>query len=160
MLTQIKHKLVKVFRKDFRVSKYIIFIAKKNNNKGIILLQYFMIHHLSSKYHIETSRNTYIGKNLYTPHPFNIVIGHYVKIGNNCKIYHNVTLGQNKGAFPTIGDNVIIYTGAKIFGNINIGENAVIGAGAVVTKDVVANTIVAGNPAKIIGYRKDEDKYN
>ena len=57
---------------------------------------------------------------------------------------------QGKKHFPIIGDNVIIYAGACIVGGIKIGNNAIIGANAVVTKDVPDNAIVVGNPAKII----------
>ena len=57
------------------------------------------------------------------------------------------------GGAPTIGDNCIIYPGAKIFGKITIGNNVVIGANAVVNKDVPDNAIVAGVPARIIRYK-------
>ena len=74
-------------------------------------------------------------------------------IGRDCQIWHNVTIGTNKshsGKFPTIGDNVKICTGSIVIGDITIGNNAIIGAGSVVVKDVPANSVVAGNPAKII----------
>lgn len=74
-------------------------------------------------------------------------------IGRDCQIWHNVTIGTNKshsGNFPTIGNNVKICTGSVVIGDITIGNNAIIGAGSIVVKDVPANSIVAGNPAKII----------
>ena len=60
---------------------------------------------------------------------------------------------SRSGGTPTIGDNCIIYPGAKIFGKITIGNNVVIGANAVVNKDVPDNAVVAGVPARIIRYK-------
>ena len=79
-----------------------------------------------------------------------------VIIGKNCNISHQVTLGasncgQKKGV-PTIGDNVFIGPGAKMFGNINIGNNVAIGANCVVTKDIPENGIVIGVPGEIISW--------
>lgn len=90
------------------------------------------------------------------PHGLNgIIVSQYAKIGRNCIVYHQVTIGSKEDKYaPTIGDNVIIYPHAIIIGGINIGNNAVIGAGAVVTKDVPENAVVAGNPAKVIKMRE------
>ena len=77
------------------------------------------------------------------------------KIGAYCWINQQVSIGFSfDGGLPIIGDNVRVCPGAKVFGNITIGDNAIIGANAVVTKDVPANAIVAGNPAVIIGENK------
>ena len=91
--------------------------------------------------------------------PLFIIHGHstYIhaqRIGEGCQIWHNVTIGkklQGKDQLqPIIGNNVKISTGAIVIGNITIGDNSTIGAGSVVIKDVPANCVVAGNPAKII----------
>ena len=89
------------------------------------------------------------------PHPIGIVINKNAKIGRNCTIWQNVTIGDkcsktNNGTYPTIGDNVQIFAGSIIVGGITIGNNAVIGAGTVVLKDVPENATVVGNPARII----------
>ena len=84
------------------------------------------------------------------PHPVGIVIAKGVIVGKNCTIFQNVTIGCKKYKTPVIGDNVCIYPNSIIFGDITIGDNAIIGAGAVVLKDVPANAVVAGNPAKVI----------
>lgn len=72
------------------------------------------------------------------------------RIGNNFKTKHNVTIGNNGGGTPIIGDNVFIGVGAVVVGDITIGDNVQIGANAVVTKDVPSNAVVIGNPAYII----------
>ena len=80
-----------------------------------------------------------------------IVLHADCKIGKNCIIGTNVTIGgRGRKGVPVIGDNVYIATGAKVLGPITIGDNVVIGANAVVINDVPANVVVAGIPAKII----------
>ena len=95
-----------------------------------------------------------IGKNMFIDHGHGVVIGETSEIGNNVLIYHGVTLGGNslnKGKrHPTIGNNVIIGAGAKILGPLIIGDSARVGANAVVTKSVKANSTVMGIPAKIV----------
>lgn len=90
-----------------------------------------------------------IGGGLIIQHGFSTIIN-AEKIGNNCHVYQQVTIGYNGTRSPVIGDNVRICCGAKVIGGINIGNNVVIGANAVVCKDVPDNVIVAGVPAKII----------
>jgi serine O-acetyltransferase len=90
------------------------------------------------------------------PHPVGIVIGYKVIIGKGCKIYHNVTIGTKdtknfkNAPYPIIGDNVLIYPNSIIIGDISIGDNSIIGAGAIVLNDIPSNSIVIGNPARII----------
>ncbi|MBQ3102469.1 serine acetyltransferase [bacterium] len=85
-------------------------------------------------------------------HPLGIVIAPEVKIGDNCIIMQNVTIGyggsEKSHGYPIIGNNVKIFAGAVVVGNIKVGEGAVIAANSVVTKDVEPNTMVAGAPAK------------
>lgn len=111
---------------------------------------------LALKYSIEIGINPKIGKNLRIAHTQGIIIGNEVIIGDNCKLYQQVTLGQKKdgiegyGDDPIIGDNVIIFSGAKVFGKIHIGDNSIVGANAVVFQDVQNNHCAVGVPAKII----------
>lgn len=98
-----------------------------------------------------------IGGGIYIDHP------HYThlnaeKIGKDFKTKHNVTIGNNRGGIPTIGDNVFVGAGAVVVGKIKIGNNVQIGANAVVTKDVPDNAVVVGNPAYII--RLNGEKVN
>ncbi len=103
---------------------------------------------------IEIHPAAIIGKGFFIDHGHGVVIGETSIIGDNVLIYHGVTLGGtslNKGKrHPTVGDNVIIGAGAKVLGPILVGESARIGANAVVTKDVEANSTVMGIPAKEI----------
>ena len=88
-------------------------------------------------------------KNTKFVHPFGIVIIKSAQIGYNCTIYHNVTIGWWKKS-PKIGNNVTIYPNSMIIGDVEIGDNVIIGAGSVVTKSIPANKVAAGNPVRII----------
>ena len=82
-----------------------------------------------------------------------VVVHPKSQIGKNVKIYQNVTIGgRNNNGAPQIGDNVSIYAGACVLGNIHIGNNVQIGANAVVIHDVPDNAVVGGVPAKVIKY--------
>ncbi|MBO5834704.1 MAG: hypothetical protein J6R12_01515 [Bacteroidales bacterium] len=97
-----------------------------------------------------------IGKNFRFAHLPGIVIGDGAIIGNDCIVYHGVTIGQSHGLYPRIGNNVLIYPHTQILGGINIGDNVTILANSVVVKDIPSNTIVGGIPAKIIKQKKNE----
>ena len=83
-----------------------------------------------------------------------VVIGETAEIGNDVMFYHGVTLGgrsMSKGKrHPTIEDGVLVGAGAKILGNITVGKNAIIGANAVVTKDVKPDTVVVGAEQRVL----------
>lgn len=89
-------------------------------------------------------------QNVDFPHPIGIVMSVNVKLGKNCMIYQNVTIAGKDGKYPTLGDNVKVYAGACVLGGVKVGNNVIIGANAVVVKDVPDNCVVAGVPAKII----------
>lgn len=83
-----------------------------------------------------------------------IILAQGAKIGKNCSIHQGVTIGRVFGGprsgVPTIGNNVVIFAGAKILEGVKLSDNVVVGANAVVTKDVSENCVVAGVPAKVI----------
>jgi putative colanic acid biosynthesis acetyltransferase WcaB len=105
---------------------------------------------------VELPCETQIGTNLKLLHGIGLVVNGNTIIGKNCILRHCTTIGNKQlgdGSYstsPVIGNNVDIGSNVVIIGAINIGDNAIIGAGSVVVKDVPANAIVAGNPAKII----------
>ncbi len=111
---------------------------------------------------IEIHPGAKIGKGLFIDHGMGVVIGETAEIGDNVVMFHGVTLGgTGKGTgkrHPTVGNNVFIGSGAKVLGPINIGDNAKIGANAVVLKDVPNNATAVGIPAKIINSKNDDDK--
>jgi serine O-acetyltransferase len=93
-----------------------------------------------------------IGRRLVIDHGMGVVIGETAQIGDDCYIYHQVTLGvaRTMGGkrHPTVGNNVIIGAGAKVLGPIHVGDNARIGANAVVVDNVPADTTMVGIPAR------------
>ena len=103
---------------------------------------------------IEIHPGAKIGKRLIIDHGMGVVIGETAEIGDNCTIYHQVTLGgtgkETKKRHPTIGNNVMIGCGSKVLGNITIGDNVKIGANSVVTKDIPKNSTAVGIPCRII----------
>src|SRR3989339_429284 len=103
---------------------------------------------------IEIHPGAKIGKRFFIDHGFGVVIGETAIIGDDVTIYQGVTLGgtgHEKGKrHPTIGNNVVIGAEAIILGNITIGDNSRVGAGAVVTKPVPSHSTVVGNPSRIV----------
>ncbi len=110
---------------------------------------------------IEIHPGAKIGKNLFIDHGMGVVIGETSEIGNNVTIYHAVTLGgispsidserqRHEKRHPTIGDDVVIGSGAQIIGPVKVGNSSRIAANAVVVNDVPENTTMVGVPAKAV----------
>ncbi len=140
----------------FRISQYLF--QKKilwHFSKYIARLNQFMTG-------FECNIRASIDSGLFIPHSQNIVIGEGVEIGKNVTIYNGVTLGAKTMAmlspdldgnsatrYPIVEDDVVIFTGAKLIGFIRVGHNAIIGANAVVLKDVPPHASAVGVPAVI-----------
>ena len=118
---------------------------------------------------IEIHPKAKIGKNLFIDHGMGVVIGETSEIGDNVTIYHMVTLGGISPSInsdsqrqikrhPTLMNNVVIGSGAQILGPVIVGENAKVGANAVVTKNVPNNAVMIGIPAKNVGTSSGEFK--
>ena len=103
---------------------------------------------------IEIHPGAKIGSCLFIDHGMGIVFGETAEIGDNCTIYHGVTLGgtgKDTGKrHPTLGNNVLIGAGTKVLGPVYIGDNARIGAGSVVLKNLPANCTAVGVPAEVV----------
>lgn len=139
----------------FRVGCYLK--EKKNFIAKILYLMVFAIYkHQQWLTGIQLPMGTKCGKGMCFCHFSCIIVHGNATIGENCTIYHGVTIGGQRGlngGVPRIGNNVVLFAGAKVIGNVEIGDNVVVGANAVVTKDVPANAVVAGAPARIISYK-------
>lgn len=103
---------------------------------------------------IEIHPGAVIGRRFFIDHGMGVVIGETCIIGNNVTLYQGVTLGgtgKERGKrHPTLEDNVLVATGAKVLGSIVVGENSKVGAGSVVLKSVPANATVVGIPGKVV----------
>ena len=103
---------------------------------------------------IEIHPGAKIGRRLVIDHGMGIVIGETAEIGDDCLLYHGVTLGgtgKDQGKrHPTIGNNVLVSTGAKVLGPFKVGDNARIAANAVVLSEVPDNATAVGIPAQIV----------
>jgi len=103
---------------------------------------------------IEIHPGAKIGKGFFIDHGMGVVIGETAEIGDNCTLYHGVTLGGTSWAkekrHPTLGDNVVIGSGAKVLGPFRVGNDSKIGSNSVVVKEVPDNSTVVGIPGKIV----------
>jgi serine O-acetyltransferase len=102
---------------------------------------------------IEIHPGARLGPGLFIDHGMGVVIGETAEIGENVTIYQGVTLGgtslEKVKRHPTIGNNVVIGSGAKVLGPFTVGDNSRIGSGSVVVKEVPANSVVVGVPGRI-----------
>ena len=103
---------------------------------------------------IEIHPGARIGKGFFIDHGMGVVIGETAEIGDNCTLYHGVTLGGTSWAkekrHPTLGNNVVIGSGAKVLGPFRVGNDSKIGSNSVVVKEVPDNSTVVGIPGKIV----------
>lgn len=164
--------LVKTYfvEEGFRYSFWLRTNNYLGNVKGkFFLFPVFMItkliqRHLKFKFGLQIHSYGKIDKGLYIPHFSGVFINGNVIIGKNFTISQGVSIGVtnrgSKSGTPVIGDNVYIGPGAKIIGNVNIGNDVAIGANAVVTKDLPPFAVAVGVPAKIISLKGSEGYVN
>ena len=111
---------------------------------------------------VEIHPGAAIGRRFFIDHGMGVVIGETAEIGDDCSIYHGVTLGgttwQKGKRHPTLKNNVIIGAGAKVLGPITLDEGARVGSNAVVVKDVPAGATVVGIPGHVVVKKADKDK--
>lgn len=146
--------------------KYEITLRKyeywyNQNSKIAIIVRFFYKlkwHRLGIKLGIGIGPNV-CGKGLSIAHINCININQKAKVGDNCRIHEGVTIGASGGAAPIIGDNVFLASGCKVIGSVYIADRCVVGANAVVVKDITERGItVAGVPAKKIS-EHNSDKF-
>jgi len=106
---------------------------------------------------IEIHPGAKIGREFFIDHGMGVVIGETTEIGDNVTLFQGVTLGgtgKEKGKrHPTLGNNVVVAAGAKVLGNIKIGDNVKIGAGSVVIRDVPSDSTVVGIPGRVVRHK-------
>ncbi len=133
---------------SYRVSNWLW----RNGQKD---LAYFFQMRNSECFGVDIHPGARIGKGIMIDHAHSIVIGETAVVGDNVSLLHSVTLGgtgkEEEDRHPKIGDGVLIGAGAKVLGNIKVGNCSRIAAGSVVLEEVPAKTTVAGVPAKIVG---------
>ncbi|WP_051195890.1 serine O-acetyltransferase [Clostridium paraputrificum] len=147
--------------KYWKMRGVVISPSRGGIHKLIQIIYLFRIKRMDAFNNASMGTDIGFGAHFETPphlqHGLNgIIISHYAHIGKNAWIAQQVTIGQaiDRNVAPTIGDNVIIGTGAKIFGDIKIGNNVTVGANAVVTHDIPDNCVCGGIPATVIKYKE------
>jgi serine O-acetyltransferase len=129
--------------------------------RGFVLAARFVSHVGRFLTGIEIHPGAVIGQSLFIDHGMGVVIGETAEVGDRVTLYHGVTLGgttwQKGKRHPTIGNNVVIGTGAKVLGPVRIGDNTRIGANSVVIGDIPPNSVVVGIPGKVV-FRVEGDR--
>ncbi len=129
-------------------------VAHAIHRKGFFVFARFLSQVSRFLTGIEIHPGARIGEGLFIDHGSGVVIGETAELGDNVTIYQGVTLGgtgKEKGKrHPTIGNNVVISSGAKVLGSFSVGDNVKIGAGSVVLKAVPPNCTVVGVPGRIV----------
>lgn len=129
-------------------------IAHALDKKGHHFIADWISKHTRRKTGIEIHPSAKIGKNVFIDHGMGVVIGETAVVGDNCTIYQGVTLGgtgKDTGKrHPTLGNNIVVGSGAKVLGPFSVGDNSKIAAGAVVLSEVPPNSTCVGVPARIV----------
>ncbi len=135
--------------------------AHKHYEKGHYFRARYISQKAARKTGIEIHPGAKIGKGFFIDHGNGVVIGETTEIGDNVTLYQGVTLGgtgkEQGKRHPTIGNNVMISSGARVLGSITVGDNSKIGAGSVVLCDVPPNSTVVGVPGRVV--KRDEVAY-
>lgn len=112
---------------------------------------------------IEIHPGATIGRRFFIDHGMGVVIGETTEIGDDCMLYHGVTLGgvslEKKKRHPTLGNGVVIGAGAKVLGPVVLGDYCAVGANAVVVKDAPPHSVLTGIPAKIHEKARPNDEF-
>ncbi|MBL8868312.1 MAG: hypothetical protein JNK90_00905 [Planctomycetaceae bacterium] len=138
----------------YRLQRYLS--KRKRFKCGI--LQLLLGHWQVSRGNCQISPKAVIGKRLKLQHPIGVVIGQGCTIGNDVSLWQNVTLGNDGRdvGYPCLEDNVRIFAGSMVIGNVVVGASATVGAMSLVTSDIPPDSVAYGIPARVkaIGYKE------
>lgn len=160
-----KNPLKLLIKRSFVFGKNANFLLRKlqfldQNRKGLGYIRYRLVRaKLIKRFGMCINGNAEIGTRLQLPHPNGIVIGSGVVIGENCRIYQQVTIGgknigdSEHGRMPRIGNDCVLFAGCKVLGDIEIGEGTIVGANSVLTVSTEPHSTYAGIPARRIDKR-------
>ncbi|MBP3871355.1 MAG: hypothetical protein J6E46_10315 [Faecalicoccus sp.] len=135
-----------------RITRYFY-----EKNKIIFIISRLILKHYSYKYSFDISYKADIGKGLQIAHIGYIIVTSNTVIGENCRLRPGVVFGKvlsRESTGAVVGNNVEFGVGSKIIGDVHIGNNVIIGANAVVVKDIPNNAVVAGIPGRVIRIRE------
>jgi serine O-acetyltransferase len=141
------------FVKGYTFSFWMRVAKHFDDNKILRIFPKIMYLYYKRAYASDINYRADIGYGFCIHHVFATTFGEKVVIGNNFTMLHSVTIGGKNGQYPKIGDDVYLGPGCCVLGDITVGNNVVVGANAVVTKDIPDNAIVVGNPGKVISYK-------
>ena len=125
----------------------VVFLIRLMQNTKFNFFKRLIQKKLKLKYSVDVGINTIIGKAFWVEHFMGIVLGDGVRIGDNCTVYHGVTIGQKNGKYPCLGDNVTVYPDVQILGDVRIGNNTIISSNATVLKSTNDNSFIVGSMA-------------
>lgn len=148
-----------LFAVDFKL-RFLFWLRMSSYKGWATSICKFMWWRLMRKTGLQISSKTKIGYGLYIGHGLGTIVNSTAKIGNNCNLSQFSTIGTNKGQAAYIGNNVLLSPSVCVVEDVYIGSGAVVGAGAVVVKNVEPNSVVAGVPAKVITAQKKDDFIN
>jgi serine O-acetyltransferase len=138
----------------YRYGQWTVFRCRVPVLKQLCDAYYYLLYHwVRTRLQIEVPRTTAIGAGLRIDHFGGIIINSCLTAGRNLWVKPGVVIGQTDTGFPCIGDDVEIGVGAKVIGGIRVGSNVIIGAQALVCRDVPDNVVVAGVPARVLRSR-------
>jgi len=143
-----------IFVTAFRLAYWCNAWRYKSTLLWILFVPYLILYRVFFEWGlgIELPHKTSVGHSFRIDHGYGLVINDQCKIGSNVILRHCTTIGNlgRSGKCPIIGNNVNVGSNVVIIGGVTIGDNCIIGAGTVVVKDVAANSVVVGNPARVI----------